>query len=156
MGFVFLLVGYCSFTSLRDPKRDKITEIHDNEMDGFCFSFEAPTSRWPESRPLILWLNGGTGCSSMAYGAAEEMWPFRIHPERKTLFFNPYAWNNPAKMLFLESPTVVGFSYSNTLSDLYTTSDQRTVSVLLFRTLRAACDFGSPQHPHIVVFSVIL
>ncbi|KAL3581436.1 hypothetical protein D5086_015768 [Populus alba] len=92
----------------------------------FYWLVEAPTSRSPESRPLVLWLNGGPGCSSVAYGAAEEIGPFRIRPDGKTLYFNPYAWNKLANLLFLESPAGVGFSYSNTSSDLYTAGDQRT------------------------------
>ena len=47
----------------------------------------------PETAPLVLWLNGGPGCSSVAYGASEELGPFRIHPDGKTLFLNQYAWN---------------------------------------------------------------
>lgn len=31
---------------------------------------------------------------------------------------NPYAWNKAATMLFLDSPAFVGYSYSNTTSDL--------------------------------------
>ncbi|KAF9590956.1 hypothetical protein IFM89_000501 [Coptis chinensis] len=80
----------------------------------------------PESTPLVLWLNGGPGCSSIAYGAAEEIGPFRIHPDGHTLFLNPYAWNKLANVLFLDSPAGVGFSYTNTSSDLYTSGDRRT------------------------------
>lgn len=67
-----------------------------NESAGralFYWHIEAPKSRQPESRPLLLWLNGGPGCSSVAYGGSEEIGPFRIKSDAKTLFFNPYAWN---------------------------------------------------------------
>lgn len=59
----------------------------------FYWLVESPASRRPESRPLVLWLTGGPGCSSVAYGAAEEVGPFRIRPDGKTLYLNPYAWN---------------------------------------------------------------
>lgn len=58
----------------------------------FYWLIEAPPA--VQSAPLILWLNGGPGCSSIAYGASEELGPFRIHPDGKTLFLNPYAWNS--------------------------------------------------------------
>ncbi|KAE9464174.1 hypothetical protein C3L33_03918, partial [Rhododendron williamsianum] len=90
-----------------------------------------PASCGPEARPLLLSLNGGPGCSSIAYGVAEEIGPLRIHPDGKTLYLNPYAWNNLANVLFLESPAGVGFSYSNTSSDLYTEDDQKTVILLV-------------------------
>lgn len=44
-------------------------------------------------RPLVLWLNGGPGCSSVAYGAAEEVGPFRVVADGKSLVMNPYSWN---------------------------------------------------------------
>lgn len=59
----------------------------------FYWLTETPTSRVPKSRPLVLWLNGGPGCSSIAYGAAEEIGPFHIKPDGRTLYLNPYAWN---------------------------------------------------------------
>ncbi|CAI9106573.1 OLC1v1005761C1 [Oldenlandia corymbosa var. corymbosa] len=77
------------------------------------------------SKPLVLWLNGGPGCSSVGNGAFTELGPFRVNSDRKTLWRNPYAWNNAANMLFLESPAGVGFSYSNTSSD-YHTGDKKT------------------------------
>ncbi|KAJ8423881.1 hypothetical protein Cgig2_001547 [Carnegiea gigantea] len=90
----------------------------------FYWFIESPSNH--ESKPLVLWLNGGPGCSSIAYGAAEEIGPFHINSDGKTLYLNPYAWNKLANLLFLESPAGVGFSYSNTTSDLYTAGDNRT------------------------------
>ncbi|KAL6626797.1 hypothetical protein ACP70R_030523 [Stipagrostis hirtigluma subsp. patula] len=46
-----------------------------------------------ESAPLVLWLNGGPGCSSVGYGASEEVGAFRINPDGRTLSLNPYPWN---------------------------------------------------------------
>ncbi|KAJ0978228.1 hypothetical protein J5N97_013702 [Dioscorea zingiberensis] len=98
-----------------------------NEKAGralFYWLVETPAT--VHTAPLVLWLNGGPGCSSIAYGASEELGPFRINSDGKTLFMNQYAWNKVANILFLESPAGVGFSYSNTSSDLYTVGDQIT------------------------------
>ncbi|URE01828.1 Serine Carboxypeptidase [Musa troglodytarum] len=81
----------------------------------FYYFVESP--RRSSSKPLVLWLNGGPGCSSLAYGAMEEFGPFRVQSDGKTLERNPYAWNEVANVLFLESPAGVGFSYSNTTKD---------------------------------------
>ena len=102
----------CLSSPLQDQERDKITSLPGqpanvdfnqyagyvtvNQQAGralFYWLVEAPASRDPNSRPLVLWLNGGPGCSSVAYGAAEEIGPFRIRPDGKTLYSNPYAWN---------------------------------------------------------------
>ncbi|CAN1798583.1 Serine carboxypeptidase-like 26 [Linum perenne] len=92
----------------------------------FYWLTEAPSTARLKLRPLVLWLNGGPGCSSIAYGAFEEVGPFRVQPDGRTLKLNPYAWNKVANLLFLDSPAGVGFSYSNTSSDLYQVGDNRT------------------------------
>lgn len=46
-----------------------------------------------DSAPLVLWLNGGPGCSSIAYGASEELGAFRINSDGATLYLNEYSWN---------------------------------------------------------------
>ncbi|KAL2478417.1 Serine carboxypeptidase-like 40 [Forsythia ovata] len=79
-----------------------------------------------KSLPLLLWLNGGPGCSSLGYGAMQELGPFRVHSDGKTLYKNEFAWNNAANVLFLESPAGVGFSYSNTTADFVKGGDRRT------------------------------
>jgi len=54
----------------------------------------------PTSKPLLLWLNGGPGCSSIAFGEAEEIGPFHINSDVKTLYLNPYSWNQGELKLF--------------------------------------------------------
>ncbi|PRQ27615.1 putative carboxypeptidase D [Rosa chinensis] len=90
----------------------------------FYYFVESPQNS--STKPLVLWLNGGPGCSSFGYGAMEELGPFRVNSDGKTLFQNDHAWNNVANVLFLESPAGVGFSYSNNKSDYENVGDKRT------------------------------
>ncbi|KAK7258207.1 hypothetical protein RIF29_32730 [Crotalaria pallida] len=92
----------------------------------YYYFVEAERSK--ESLPLLLWLNGGPGCSSLAYGAMQELGPFRVKSDGKTLFRNNYSWNYAANVLFLESPVGVGFSYSNRSSDYATNGDKKTAA----------------------------
>ncbi|XP_020584974.1 serine carboxypeptidase-like 40, partial [Phalaenopsis equestris] len=101
-----------------------ITVDSENGRALFYYFVESPTDS--SSKPLLLWLNGGPGCSSLAYGAMMELGPFRVNSDGKTLQRNIYAWNNVANVIFLESPAGVGFSYSNTTSDYDKNGDKRT------------------------------
>ncbi|OEL18691.1 Serine carboxypeptidase-like 33 [Dichanthelium oligosanthes] len=100
-----------------------------NERHGralFYWFFEAQTT--PEEKPLLLWLNGGPGCSSIGYGAASELGPLRVVRQGAALKFNEYAWSKGALLVcmlpeflvlfMLKSPVGVGFSYTNKSSDL--------------------------------------
>ena len=62
-----------------------------------------------ENKPLVLWLNGGPGCSSLD-GWANEHGPMQLDEEGK-FKLNEYSWNRVANMIYLESPGDVGFSY---------------------------------------------
>ncbi|EPS67442.1 hypothetical protein M569_07330, partial [Genlisea aurea] len=99
-----------------------VNPIHGRAL--FYWFFEA--SRTPQRKPLVLWLNGGPGCSSIGYGEAEELGPFFPQPDIPSLKLNSHSWNNVANLLFLESPIGVGFSYSNTSSDYNLLGDKST------------------------------
>ncbi|KAB1213808.1 Serine carboxypeptidase-like 33 [Morella rubra] len=93
--------------------------INVNQENGralFYWFFEAQSQS--SKKPLLLWLNGGPGCSSVGYGAAVELGPLRVNKKGAGLVYNKYAWNKEANLLFVESPVGVGFSYTNTSSDL--------------------------------------
>ncbi|MFS7900229.1 putative carboxypeptidase D [Helianthus anomalus] len=47
----------------------------------------------PASKPIVLWLNGGPGCSSIAFGMAEEVGPVHVNKDGKSVYLNPYSWN---------------------------------------------------------------
>ncbi|CAL1387213.1 unnamed protein product [Linum trigynum] len=75
----------------------------------FCYFVEATTNS--TFKPLVLWLNGGPGCSSIGLGAFSQHGPFKPNAAG-LLVKNDYRWNKEANMLYLESPAGVGFSYS--------------------------------------------
>jgi serine carboxypeptidase-like clade 2 len=78
----------------------------------------------PASKPVVLWLNGGPGCSSVGAGAFVEHGPFK--PTENGLIKNNYSWNKVANMLYLESPAGVGFSYSANKSFYGYVNDEMT------------------------------
>ncbi|KAK9275419.1 hypothetical protein L1049_022683 [Liquidambar formosana] len=100
----------------------------------FYWFFEA--TQKPAEKPLLLWLNGGPGCSSIGFGEAQELGPFLVK-EGPILKFNNYTWNKAANLLFLDAPAGVGFSYSNTtlgtLGDNTTALDSHTFLLNWFK-----------------------
>ncbi|XP_064476440.1 lysosomal protective protein-like [Ornithodoros turicata] len=79
----------------------------------------------PRDDPVLLWMNGGPGCSSML-GLLTELGPFRIDKGNGTLHLNPYSWNQVANVLFLEAPAGVGFSYDTSYPREYLCNDEQT------------------------------
>ncbi|KAG5046707.1 hypothetical protein JHK86_016113 [Glycine max] len=63
-----------------------------NETNGrvlFYWFYEAMTK--PQDNPLVLWLNGG--CSSVGYGATQDLDPFLADTDGRGLKFNNFSWN---------------------------------------------------------------
>lgn len=83
----------------------------------------------PTEDPVVLWLNGGPGCSSFD-GFVYEHGPFNFEAAKSDgslpqLHLNPYSWSKVSNIIYLDSPAGVGYSYSKNRSD-YRTGDLKT------------------------------
>eukprot|EP01102_Stenamoeba_stenopodia_P000791 TRINITY_DN1073_c0_g1_i1.p1 TRINITY_DN1073_c0_g1~~TRINITY_DN1073_c0_g1_i1.p1 ORF type:complete len:491 (-),score=101.97 TRINITY_DN1073_c0_g1_i1:72-1496(-) len=138
---VFMFIG--ALGAFADPSADLITKlpglndaINFTQYAGYhtvnashgrrLFYWFVESQNDPANDPVVLWLNGGPGCSSLL-GFFTEHGPFIPNSDGETLSINPYSWNLVANMIYLESPSGVGFSYSDTPAD-YTTGDFQTAN----------------------------
>jgi len=69
-----------------------------------------------DDAPLIVWSNGGPGCSGME-GATTESGPYILRDVKESsrmftgkLAHNEYSWNTRAHVLYVDQPRYVGFS----------------------------------------------
>lgn len=78
----------------------------------------------PKVDPVVLWLNGGPGCSSVE-GFLSENGPFVLEDWSTNITANAYSWNRIANMLYFESPAPVGYSRPGSPQDI-TYNDEKT------------------------------
>ena len=72
--------------------------------------FFFPSQNAPATDPVLIWFNGGPGCSSLL-GALYEHGPFVLNDAFGSLIYNKWGWNQKANVIYIESPAQVGFSY---------------------------------------------
>ncbi|XP_062501845.1 uncharacterized protein LOC134178948 [Corticium candelabrum] len=113
------------------PTRQYSGYIHvDSGKTRFLHYWLVESEGSPSSDPLVMWMNGGPGCSSLE-GYLYEMGPLHFmddtpnqtHPQ---FVRNPNTWVQIANMLFVEAPIGVGYSYSTRGSEDLKTNDTRT------------------------------
>ncbi|CAK64117.1 unnamed protein product (macronuclear) [Paramecium tetraurelia] len=138
MQYIFLLISlsaiFCGPPSdLVDPFQYEYFKIPYNKTmySGYLEPEDIPDHHfhyifYPNDKsdlPVILWLNGGPGCSSLT-GAMIENGPFVFIGGTPIFEENKYSWGKFAHMLYVETPVGVGFSYKNDGNT--TTSDDVT------------------------------
>ncbi|KAJ4147129.1 hypothetical protein LMH87_001676 [Akanthomyces muscarius] len=77
--------------------------------DRRLFYWFAESRNDPAKDPVILWMNGGPGGSSLI-GLFTEMGPCVLEVNATEPVPNPWAWNNNASVVFLDQPAGTGFS----------------------------------------------
>lgn len=118
--------GYTLFRHVDYPEKQMRYKRNDGWCDGadtkswsgyldfedshlFFYYFESRSK--PAEDPVVLWINGGPGCSS-SMGMLMELGPCQIVEEgdpyntTATTKVNPYSWNSNANLLFLDQPWV--------------------------------------------------
>ncbi|XP_059649567.1 serine carboxypeptidase-like 50 [Cornus florida] len=104
----------------------------------FYTFYEAQTPNSPLSKtPLLIWLQGGPGCSSML-GNFYELGPWRLsshkqNVEHLALEPNSGSWNRLFGLLFLDNPIGTGFSIASTPEEI--PRDQHGVAKHLFTAI---------------------
>jgi cathepsin A (carboxypeptidase C) len=84
----------------------------------------------PANDPVVIWFNGGPGCSSLL-AFMQENGPLKIDDGVDFIDVNPYPWNNRANMLWIESPAGVGWSVGETTEDLSTNDMTQSTDALI-------------------------
>jgi carboxypeptidase C (cathepsin A) len=108
-----------------------------NESHGraLFYWFVEADQKDPALLPLAFWFTGGPGCSSIGGGFLQEIGPFFTNANGTGLIRNKHTWNKYANIVFVDSPSGTGYSYSNTTSDYSVFTDQLTAEDNLAFTL---------------------
>jgi carboxypeptidase C (cathepsin A) len=95
----------------------------------FFWFFESLRS--PKTDPVVVWLNGGPGSSSML-GLFAENGPYKINDDL-TLSDNPSSWHRISNLLVIEQPAGTGLSFVEKKDDrnCYTKTEARATAQLL-------------------------
>ncbi|KAF8687789.1 hypothetical protein HU200_042725 [Digitaria exilis] len=102
------------------------------------------TTQSPTSTPLIVWLQGGPGCSSLI-GNFEEIGPYVLDSDEtgqyddglrcSPLSRNPHRWNRRFGVVFIDNPLGTGFSVPASKRDI--PRDQTTIAAHLHAALQS-------------------
>ncbi|XP_010509548.1 PREDICTED: serine carboxypeptidase-like 9 isoform X2 [Camelina sativa] len=102
------------------------------EEEAQLFYYFIKSENNPKEDPLLLWLSGGPGSSSLT-GLISEIGPVALKSEvyngsAPSMFSTTYSWTKVANIIFLDQPVGAGFSYSRTPLDK--TSDTNEVKMI--------------------------
>lgn len=118
-GFSIYQSQYSEYHSIRvrQQQNDTLCDARSKQYTGwldvgskhlFFWYFESQNN--PSEDPLLLWLTGGPGGSSMI-GLMQEMGPCLINKHGNGTVHNEYGWSKNANIIFVDQPAGVGFSY---------------------------------------------
>ena len=119
-----------------DPiDHEKIIEDYTDNLKLYFLMAESRSE--PDKDPLIIWLQGGPGCSSML-GLYTENGPYNFKFDKDhvkdpfELVKNKFSWNNAANVMYVDQPIGTGFSFTDSWSAFRMTEDQVAEDFYIF------------------------
>lgn len=82
----------------------------DPKFKSNMFFWYFPAEQNSTTAPVVLWLQGGPGASSL-FGLFTENGPFSIDPDGKILKRN-YTWSLTHNLIYIDNPVGTGFSFT--------------------------------------------
>ncbi|CAB4065263.1 CPVL [Lepeophtheirus salmonis] len=109
-----------------------LDEARDGALVTSIMQTDVSYSGAPES-PLLLWLQGGPGWSSL-YGLFKENGPFLVgwdyDSHQPYLLRNEHSWHKDHNVLYIDNPVGTGFSYADNEKG-YLTTDEEVAEALI-------------------------
>ncbi|XP_054847402.1 probable serine carboxypeptidase CPVL [Eublepharis macularius] len=84
-----------------------VNKTHNSNLFFWFF----PAQKQPENAPVLLWLQGGPGGTSM-FGLFVEHGPYVVH-KNLTLSERKFPWTSKFSMLYIDNPVGTGFSFTD-------------------------------------------
>nr|AAC41580.1 carboxypeptidase [Aedes aegypti] len=93
----------------------------DAKHNSNLFFWYVPAKNNREQAPILVWLQGGPGASSL-FGMFEENGPFHIH-RNKSVKQREYSWHQNHHMIYIDNPVGTGFSFTDS-DEGYSTNEE--------------------------------
>ena len=120
--FIIILL-FCFLSLINSATKKKVDDLFNGLYQGDVYSgylktkrdgdelfyIYLPAQKKADTAPIMLWLNGGPGCSSL-FGLLGEVGPVTENNFAYKFEANPYSWNKEVNLLAIEQPAGVGFS----------------------------------------------
>lgn len=124
------------------PTKSGYLQVNSTTKSAMFYTFyeaKEPNSSLSDT-PILIWLQGGPGCSSML-GNFYELGPWRVvssqghNVEHLKLEPNSGSWNRLFGLVFIDNPIGAGFSIARTMQEI--PKDQHAVGKHLFKAIKA-------------------
>ncbi|CAA2995904.1 serine carboxypeptidase-like 18 [Olea europaea subsp. europaea] len=98
-----------------------------DEVQLFYYFIESENN--PKTDPLLLWMNGGPGCSGLS-SLVYEIGPLAFdvvdfNGSLPSILLRPHSWTKVANIIFIDWPVGTGFSYSTSTRG-YSSTDTKS------------------------------